>query len=99
MILDVSNPLAGGYLDRSAPWTTYSAILHITNDGTDVLGDQVVSILVDDLISSEEAQDVVGIYMILDVSNPLAGGYLDRSAPWTTYSAIYYKQPSSEHPR
>jgi hypothetical protein len=30
--------------------------------------------------------------MILDVSNPLAGGYLDRSAPWTTYSAIYYKQ-------
>jgi hypothetical protein len=65
-----------------------------------------VSILVDDLVSSEEAQDVVvvlealdntedllalnhdecasifnaaGIYMILDVSNPLAGGYLDRS--------------------
>jgi hypothetical protein len=30
--------------------------------------------------------------MILDVSNPLEGGYLDRSAPWTTYSAIYYKQ-------
>jgi hypothetical protein len=30
--------------------------------------------------------------MILDVSNPLQGGYLDRSAPWTTYSAIYYKQ-------
>lgn len=30
--------------------------------------------------------------MILDVSNPLPGGYLDRSAPWTTYSAIYYKQ-------
>lgn len=30
--------------------------------------------------------------MILDVSNPLQGGYLDRAAPWTTYSAIYYKQ-------
>ncbi|QQK42233.1 1,3-beta-glucanosyltransferase gel2 [Penicillium digitatum] len=25
-------------------------------------------------------------------NNPLAGGYMDRSAPWTTYSAIYYKQ-------
>ncbi|KGO64439.1 Glycoside hydrolase, superfamily [Penicillium italicum] len=36
--------------------------------------------------------NAAGIYMILDVSNPLAGGYLDRSAPWTTYSAIYYKQ-------
>lgn len=36
--------------------------------------------------------NAAGIYMILDVSNPLPGGYLDRSAPWTTYSAIYYKQ-------
>jgi hypothetical protein len=36
--------------------------------------------------------NAAGIYMILDVSNPLEGGYLDRSAPWTTYSAIYYKQ-------
>ncbi|KAJ5431585.1 Glycoside hydrolase superfamily [Penicillium cf. griseofulvum] len=36
--------------------------------------------------------NAAGIYMILDVSNPLAGGYLDRSQPWTTYSAIYYKQ-------
>ncbi|KAJ5297336.1 hypothetical protein PENANT_c005G11520 [Penicillium antarcticum] len=36
--------------------------------------------------------NAAGIYMILDVSNPLQGGYLDRSAPWTTYSAIYYKQ-------
>jgi hypothetical protein len=63
-----------------------------------------LSILVDDLISSEEAQDVVVVLEaldntedllvvdVLDVSNPLAGGYLDRSAPWTTYSAIYYKQ-------
>ncbi|CAI7630437.1 unnamed protein product [Penicillium glandicola] len=36
--------------------------------------------------------NAAGIYMILDVSNPLAGGYLDRTAPWTTYSAIYYEQ-------
>ncbi|KAJ5783257.1 hypothetical protein N7457_005031 [Penicillium paradoxum] len=36
--------------------------------------------------------NAAGIYMILDVSNPLQGGYLDRAAPWTTYSAIYYKQ-------
>lgn len=36
--------------------------------------------------------NAAGIYMILDVSNPLQGGYLDREAPWTTYSAIYYKQ-------
>ncbi|KAK4866974.1 hypothetical protein LT330_007715 [Penicillium expansum] len=36
--------------------------------------------------------NAAGIYMILDVSNPLPGGYMDRAAPWTTYSAIYYKQ-------
>lgn len=30
--------------------------------------------------------------MILDVNSPLANGYLDRTAPWTTYTNAYYQQ-------
>ncbi|KAF7717764.1 1,3-beta-glucanosyltransferase [Penicillium ucsense] len=36
--------------------------------------------------------NAAGIYMILDVNSPLTNGYLDRSAPWTTYTNAYYKQ-------
>jgi hypothetical protein len=30
--------------------------------------------------------------MILDVNSPLTNGYLDRTAPWTTYTNAYYQQ-------
>jgi hypothetical protein len=36
--------------------------------------------------------NAAGIYMILDVNSPLANGYLDRTAPWTTYTNAYYQQ-------
>jgi hypothetical protein len=36
--------------------------------------------------------NAAGIYMILDVNSPLTNGYLDRTAPWTTYTNAYYGQ-------
>ncbi|KAI2789362.1 1,3-beta-glucanosyltransferase gel2 [Penicillium oxalicum] len=36
--------------------------------------------------------NAAGIYMILDVNSPLTNGYLDRTAPWTTYTNDYYHQ-------
>ncbi|CEJ57973.1 Putative 1,3-beta-glucanosyltransferase Gel2 [Penicillium brasilianum] len=36
--------------------------------------------------------NAAGIYMILDVNSPLTNGYLDRTAPWTTYTNAYYQQ-------
>jgi hypothetical protein len=36
--------------------------------------------------------NAAGIYMILDVNSPLYPGYIDRTAPWTTYTKDYYTQ-------
>ncbi|KKK26336.1 hypothetical protein ARAM_004258 [Aspergillus rambellii] len=36
--------------------------------------------------------NAAGIYMILDVNSPLYPGYIDRSAPWTTYTEYYFTQ-------
>ncbi|KAJ5159413.1 1-3-beta-glucanosyltransferase gel2 [Penicillium canariense] len=36
--------------------------------------------------------NAAGIYLILDVNSPLTNGYLDRTAPWTTYTNAYYNQ-------
>ncbi|EAW06810.1 1,3-beta-glucanosyltransferase gel2 [Aspergillus clavatus NRRL 1] len=36
--------------------------------------------------------NAAGIHMILDVSSPLWGGYLDRTDPKSTYNEIYFKQ-------
>jgi Glucanosyltransferase len=31
----------------------------------------------------------VGIYMLIDVNSPLIGESIDRTLPWTTYTAAY----------
>ncbi|KAL2869182.1 1,3-beta-glucanosyltransferase gel2 [Aspergillus lucknowensis] len=36
--------------------------------------------------------NAAGIYMILDVNSPLYPGYIDRTAPWETYTKDYYSQ-------
>ncbi|KAL4782128.1 Glucanosyltransferase-domain-containing protein [Aspergillus varians] len=36
--------------------------------------------------------NAAGIYMILDVNSPLYPGYIDRTAPWKTYTKDYYTQ-------
>ncbi|KAL2827526.1 Glucanosyltransferase-domain-containing protein [Aspergillus cavernicola] len=36
--------------------------------------------------------NAAGIYMILDVNSPLYPGYIDRTAPWETYTRDYYTQ-------
>lgn len=36
--------------------------------------------------------NAAGIYMILDVNSPLYPGYIDRTAPWETYTKDYYTQ-------
>ncbi|KAE8152396.1 Glucanosyltransferase-domain-containing protein [Aspergillus avenaceus] len=36
--------------------------------------------------------NAAGIYMILDVNSPLYGGYIDRTAPKSTYNSQYYEQ-------
>ncbi|KAI9373359.1 Glucanosyltransferase-domain-containing protein [Aspergillus egyptiacus] len=36
--------------------------------------------------------NAAGIYMILDVNSPLYPGYIDRTAPWETYTKEYYTQ-------
>jgi hypothetical protein len=36
--------------------------------------------------------NAAGIYMILDVNSPLYGSYIDRTAPKSSYNAVYYEQ-------
>ncbi|QSZ36107.1 hypothetical protein DSL72_007232 [Monilinia vaccinii-corymbosi] len=47
---------------------------------------------VDGSLNHDECASIfnaVGIYMLIDVNSPLVGESIDRSAPWTTYTADY----------
>ncbi|RDW70496.1 1,3-beta-glucanosyltransferase gel2 [Aspergillus mulundensis] len=55
--------------------------IRIYNLAPDLNHDECVSIF-----------NAAGIYMILDVNSPLYPGYIDRTAPWTTYTKDYYTQ-------
>ncbi|KAL3486392.1 Glucanosyltransferase-domain-containing protein [Aspergillus germanicus] len=55
--------------------------IRIYNLAPDLNHDECVSIF-----------NAAGIYMILDVNSPLYPGYIDRTAPWETYTEEYYTQ-------
>ena len=52
-----------------------NVVLHVTDDGTDIEGSQAGGILVDDLVSGEEAEDVVeGLERLNDTKHLLVVG-------------------------